>query len=193
MKYIKQKMNKGFVVLFSILISSIILLISTGIYEVVQKQVVLSSYARESQKAFYAADAALDCALFNDISPILSGITSFPLGAPLLYSKNIECGGGTTQVRLLSGITTGEYADYTSSFVFRYYGVRDDAGLHIGSGCAYVLVEKKGELGVEIDTRITAAGFNVCKDGFNTNKYNVTDFADPMLLERRISINYKTI
>ena len=124
-------MNKGFVVLFSILISSIILLISTGIYEVVQKQVVLSSYARESQKAFYAADAALDCALFNDISPILNGITSFPFNTTAPYFKDIQCGGGTTQVRLLSGITTGEYADYTSSFVFRYSGVQSDSGQYI--------------------------------------------------------------
>mgnify|MGYP000880555562 CR=1 FL=1 len=86
MKKNKLQKNKGFVILFSILISSIILLMASGIYNIVQKQVVLSSYAKQSQKAFYAADAALDCALFYDLSPLLVQ-TAFPIDVLGSFSK----------------------------------------------------------------------------------------------------------
>ncbi len=55
--------QKGFVILFAILISVIILLLGMGIFSVATKESILSSSAREAQYAFAAADTGSECAL----------------------------------------------------------------------------------------------------------------------------------
>lgn len=184
--------NKGFVILFSMLISSLILLITAGIFNVVQKDVVLSSYARESQRAFYAADSALECALYSDLIGVrLDGSSSTPRtpftanpGNSSEFYSNIpeySCGGEEISSYHLVGVDTQLY---DVPYVFRYQNSYNDAD----ESCAYVLIEKelRGEpdpIDFVTETRITAVGFNVC-DG------NVPDFDDPTLLERRLSLTY---
>ena len=68
----KLDTQKGFVILFAILISSVILLISVGIFSVAQKEAILSSYSRESQRALYASDSALECALFHNTTVFIA-------------------------------------------------------------------------------------------------------------------------
>ncbi len=196
MKQKIRKINKasygsqGFVILFAMLISSIILLISSGIFNIVKKQVVLSSYARESQKAFYAADAALDCALFNDISPLIAS-SSFSVITPA--DTQIECGGGTISVDYLDSTGGTNNGEFDFPFVFRYYGLQNLANNdYVGSGCAYVLVEKEGISGSSFNTRITASGFNTCMSTTPAGHLDTPDFDNPKLLERRISIRYTT-
>lgn len=58
--------KKGFVLAFSLLISSIVLALAFGIFNILLKQIVLTSSARDSQIAFYAADAGAECALYWD-------------------------------------------------------------------------------------------------------------------------------
>lgn len=58
--------EKGFVLAFSLLISSIVLALAFGIFNILLKQIVLTSSARDSQIAFYAADAGAECALYWD-------------------------------------------------------------------------------------------------------------------------------
>lgn len=67
MKKLFQKLNsthQGFVILFTILISSIILMIGFGIFSIATRETILSSTSREAQFAFYAADAGVECALY---------------------------------------------------------------------------------------------------------------------------------
>lgn len=188
----KVKKNKGFVILFSMLISSLILLISAGIFNIVQKEVILSSYARESQRAFYSADSALECALYSDIVGVrLDGPDSTPR-TPFTISPNgaeshqnnpeYMCGGEEISSYHLR--ESGGTALYEIPYVFRYensFNISDES-------CAYVLIEKelKGDpdpIPNVTEIRITAVGFNVC-DG------NIPDFDDPTLLERRLSLTY---
>lgn len=62
--------HNGFVILFTILISAIIMMIGLGIYSIAVRETVLSGSAREAQYAFYAADAGVECALFaQTVSP----------------------------------------------------------------------------------------------------------------------------
>ncbi len=196
--------NKGFVILFAVLVSSLILLISAGIFNIVKKEVVLSSAARESQRAFYTADSALECALYAD----LIGAISTPNGPGTPFSVNIaqtdenpqsfDCGGSTINSMQLSesGGTQqvgspgnpGYSPGYEYAYVMRYYNDYDPGG------CAYVLVEKneKGTDLSSVETRITAVGFNTCVNdsGLTSGVQNIPDFNDPTLLERRLSITY---
>jgi Tfp pilus assembly protein PilX len=188
----KNKNKDGFVILFSVVVSSIILLVSVGMYNLSKKQVILSSYARESQRAFYAANSALECAYYYDVSPLIQE-TSFPITAENNYETQINCGGYNVVVSKINTSSTGS-DEYTHSFVFRFAGIN---GLNsYETGCAYVLVEKKKGKVVDgvtnLITRITASGFNVCTKG-DSGLYDIPDFDDPTLLERRISSGYETI
>lgn len=197
----QQKNKRGFVLLFAALVSSIILLVSVGIFNSVQKEVILSSYARESQRAFYAADSALECALYADIKGVvisdpdpLTGlgggnlVTPFTVNPTGDQAHTFSCGGQDIDSIYLED--SGGTQNYIHPYVFRYangYNTDDIS-------CAYILVEKElrtGGLAGKTEVRITAVGFNVCTDdGSGSGPINIPDFDDPTLLERRLSITY---
>lgn len=60
----KINFKKGYAILFTLVIVSIITSISIGISNVVYKQLLLASVASDSQTAFYAADTGAECALY---------------------------------------------------------------------------------------------------------------------------------
>ena len=69
MKKILQKFNKkkkGFVVLFAIILSTILLSISLGISQIALKEVQFTTNAVDADNAFYSADAGVECALYLD-------------------------------------------------------------------------------------------------------------------------------
>ena len=59
--------RRGFTLLLSALISSIVLALGTSIFVIAQKQLTLSQVGRDSQFAFYAADTGAECALYWDL------------------------------------------------------------------------------------------------------------------------------
>jgi len=197
---IKIQKNKGFVILFSMLISSLILMISAGLFNVVQKEVVLSSYSQESQRAFYAADSALECALYADVVGIrLNGSESNP-STPFTINpdgyenhsgeefgkEEYQCGGEAIESYHL--LNAGGTLSYEIPYAFIYQNSFNQND----QSCAYVLIEKEikddpGELlfddPLRTEVRITAVGYNVCDGGS-------PDIGDPTLLERRLSTSY---
>jgi hypothetical protein len=63
----KQKtVNKGIALLVAVIFMSVMLALGVALSSLGYKQAVLASSAIESQSAFYAADAALECALYAD-------------------------------------------------------------------------------------------------------------------------------
>jgi hypothetical protein len=61
------KNNSGFVMLFAIMLSSIILAIALGIANISLKEVNFSTSAKDTNDAFFAADTGAECALYADI------------------------------------------------------------------------------------------------------------------------------
>lgn len=59
------KKNKGYAILFAVIIVSAISVITAGLTNTAYKQIVLSSLAEDSQAAFYQADTAGDCSLYS--------------------------------------------------------------------------------------------------------------------------------
>jgi Tfp pilus assembly protein PilX len=57
----------GFTLIFSLIIISIVSSISFFIYEIITKELSFSYLSQESQRAFYAADTGIECALYWDI------------------------------------------------------------------------------------------------------------------------------
>jgi hypothetical protein len=58
------KKNKGFALLFSVIVSVVLLAIGLSIISVSLKQLVFAGTGRESQIAFYAANTGIECALY---------------------------------------------------------------------------------------------------------------------------------
>ena len=59
--------NGGFTLLLSILVVSVILSVGLGIFDIMTKELKLSGLGRESQIAFYAADAGIECFFYWEI------------------------------------------------------------------------------------------------------------------------------
>lgn len=59
--------ERGFVILFAVLIAAIVLAITIGIANIAFKEIRLSSIARDSHLAFFAADSGAECALYHDL------------------------------------------------------------------------------------------------------------------------------
>ena len=57
--------KKGYTLLFAVIVSVLLLSIAAFILSVSRKQAILSSAARDSIYAFYAADSGLECAVEN--------------------------------------------------------------------------------------------------------------------------------
>ena len=92
--------------LFTVLIVSIILSLAIGIANIGYKQSILSAIAKDSQIAFYAADAGMECALLYAAGAGLNGQSSIrcgntmlelspvpPTGTPAFMPKNTATGG----------------------------------------------------------------------------------------------------
>jgi hypothetical protein len=60
--------TQGFALLLAILIINVILAMSLGIFSIALKEVILTTYLKDSQSAFGAADHMLECALYWDMA-----------------------------------------------------------------------------------------------------------------------------
>lgn len=93
------KEQRGFVLLIAVLVASLMLVLASSMFNLVQKEIILSSLGRDSQYAFYTADSALECALYWDFQ---QQAFSFPSGGPSLV-----CNGVTIPAVAYTGLEQG--------------------------------------------------------------------------------------
>ncbi len=90
----KHTPQRGFTLLIAVIFMSVMLSFGLALGSLSYKQQVLASSAIESQYAFYAADAGLECALYTDQT---GAFIPYPSSAPLLSSvPPISCDGMAT-------------------------------------------------------------------------------------------------
>lgn len=158
----KIKRNKGFVLLFVIILSSIILAITLDIMNISYKEIKFSTSAVDTNNAFFAADTGAECALFNDKSTI----NSFKTGG-----SGVDCLGNNS-IPLINS------SDQIWSFTLSGLG----SG---GQGCAKVTVDKSGLVpnpcGNSSSTCISSKGYN---DGGSTCTQT------PNSVERQLELSY---
>ncbi len=68
MKYYKAHKQRGFVILFAVTLSAILLAIALGVGNVAENEVRFGTSARNTSNALAAADTGIECALFYDRS-----------------------------------------------------------------------------------------------------------------------------
>jgi len=144
-KKIKTKKEEGFVILFAVMVSSIILAITLGVADIAFKEIKFSTSVKDTNEAFFAADVGAECALFNDRSTSNSFLET----------------GGSGVVQCL-GFTIGLNGSFPVwNFVVPGLG----SG---GQGCARVTVDKS----IDPNTHVISKGYNnggfPCIQGQNT-------------------------
>ncbi len=131
-----HKNMKGFSLLFTLLIISLMFSVSLGVYNLIIGEIRLSGTGRESQLAFWAADSAAECALLWDIKPPGLAKSAFATSSQAL----INCAG---QTKTVGGSPLSSYS------------------LSFESGsCASVTVEKNSS-----ETIVISQGQNTCGAG----------------------------
>lgn len=95
---------RGFTLLIAVVLTSVLLSVGLALLDIALKQITLSSTARQSQYAFYAADSAMECALYWDQQQ-----NAFGYGAPL---ASIRCAAVDMPVTssVSGGMQTSEFS-----------------------------------------------------------------------------------
>jgi Tfp pilus assembly protein PilX len=162
----KIKTNKGYTMLFAVLVSSVVLSVGISILNINKKEYLLASSARESIVAFYAADSALECAAYHDLNQNRFSFSD--------YTTNVSCMG---RAPFTPDATTigAPFSSNSGTTVARF-----DLNLNSIS-CATVIVTKS-PTGTSIESR----GYNI---GWNkdTSKCNL---ASPKRVERVLYYTY---
>lgn len=164
--------QKGFALLFAVLISSVLLSIGISIFNLTLKELILSSSGRESQFAFYAADTGAECALYWDAKGIDIFATSSNSRTP--NPANPDCVGQAITIDNFVGARTLTYAATR-------FNVNIPNTDYLGNPapyCAIVTVSKTFTGGI-IKTDIDSRGYNM--DCVST---------DPNKVERGLQVHY---
>ena len=125
----KNKNQKGFALLIAVIFMSVMLALGLALGSLGYKQQVLSSSAIESQYAFYAADAAQECALEKDqmdgtffVNPSSGSVlpcddATFPITMPL--SSWMASGGTVYAVSSIPNISLDDGARCASVTIYK--------------------------------------------------------------------------
>jgi hypothetical protein len=159
--------NKGYTLLFAVLVSTLVLSVGISILNINKKEYLLASAARESVTAFYAADGALECAAYYDI-----GQNRFSLPN---YATYVSCASFKPTVPD-TAVGAPFSDDGAGTTVARF-----DLNLN-NSSCATVIVTKSQTTGTSIQSR----GYNVGWDS-STSKCNIPS---PKRVERVLYYTY---
>ena len=133
-----MKQPRAFTLIMAILTASVMLALGYAIFNIVSKEILLSSSGRESQFAFFAADTGIECALYWD-----SKFDAFSTSSPLI---EVSCGVASST---LTKVISGNNATSTFSFQFSTFITRP---------CVTVTVAKS----IPAKTKIESAGYNTC-------------------------------
>lgn len=162
--YIKEQ---GFTLFIAIVVTASLLLVSTGIISLAVKEAFLTSAARESQHAFYAADTGIECAIYWDIKNP-GGLSAFDTGSQTNINCNADSAntqeGKTNPTPQAVGGPSG-ISTFTITFL--------KSPPVPNTPCAVVTVTKIGNT-----TKIESLGYNTC------------DPTNPRRVERAVRVRY---
>lgn len=159
-------LQKGYTLLFAVLLSSMVLSIAVSVLNLARKEIILSSGARESAAAIYIADGAIDCAVMYD------NTQAFTSGG----DESIVCDNTSIPVTFSTPAVT--YDRYT-------FYVSDKKG--IDSPCARVTVDRyAAQAPNPAKTFIEARGYNL---GYNSVT-GACDAPHPKKVERAFRYSY---
>lgn len=168
--------KRGMTLFIAIVVMGILLFISFAVVNITVKGSLFATLGRDSQYAFYAAEAGVECALYWDSKPTDgSAFATSTSGTITCANQTISTGtqnpitGTSTASSFIGG---GGDANQTSKF-----GLTFTNGNNPVNSCAIVTVRKYYE-GSVLKTYIKSRGYNSC------------GISDSRRLERGIEVTY---
>lgn len=171
--------ERGYTLLIAILVSGVVLSIGLAILNITLKEFQLSSFTRESEVAFYAADAGIECALYWDES-------SRDRFASTSVPSNIVCGGSNVKEYGVSDDVVGSNNVLVGG---RSNGTPSEFGIKWSTPgspelCTLVSVTKN-----DITTQPSCPAGITCTTVVSRG-YNGCDFTHPRIVERALRTSY---
>jgi hypothetical protein len=147
MKRVFKKNQKGYAILFTLVIVSAVSVITAGLTNTIYKQMILSSLTKDSQAAFYQADTASDCALYADMIEYKKSLSKEP---SIFDNTTWSCGGLIlTIVPVNGGILNG-------------YDLNPPDEDESSSDPCFRISVNREQVGTKIKSTVTAKGYNIC-------------------------------
>lgn len=153
--------QRGFTLLIAILLATVAVTLGVSLLDISYKQLILASTAKQSQFAFYAADSAMECALYYD-----QQLNAFSYTNPLA-SSNIIC----NQLAVTS-FTNTPYPQGSGSTLHRK--------------TVYSLPCPDGGT----TAQVTVYKYNSASTTIYANGYNTCSATDPRRVERGLKVSY---
>lgn len=164
--------NRGYTLLFAVLVSSLVLSVGISILTISKKEFLLSSSARESTLALYAADSGLECALYHNDNGNKFSFNVPDLGNVLCAGQQYSEGLGPGQIKYENNLDIPPYTVDRFTFHIKF----------IGNSCALIILEKySASVGATyVKTSIESRGYNI---GWNSTT-KTCDSPSPRRVER---------
>ncbi len=141
-----RREERGVALLFTVLLTSMLLLVALGIANISYKELLFSNEARDSDRAFFAADTGIECALYLD------KIGAFPTGTTPPPPEPGNCRGITYHVGV-SNVTGPASAE---TYTFKIPISTNNTCVDVTVSKAHVVTGVTGTF-----TKISAVGYNV--------------------------------
>ncbi len=172
----RTRSKKGFSLLLSVLVGSLLISVGLGIFNLTFKESIISASGRESTSALFAADSGIECGLYYDVSaavyhnnPNIVFGTTTDANDIRDFIRDLLCNG-----RIPYSATVNSPDDFNSTTTLRY-GDPSDTGL-----CVDIEIGKHDIPHGSLSTLsiIQARGYNTC------------DTNNPRRVERGLYIKY---
>ena len=158
--------RRGFVILFAVTLSAILLTIAVGVANIALREVKFSTNARNTNDAFFAADVGIECAEYYDRTP---PDNSFIGTSPI----QMNCAGNDDIV--IKNVISNKWT-------FAVSGLGST-----GKGCAEVIVDKTGSCGTaSFPDCVISKGYNNATVATNSDQCDFSSNA----VEREIKVIY---
>ncbi|KKR79273.1 MAG: hypothetical protein UU24_C0013G0005 [Candidatus Nomurabacteria bacterium GW2011_GWA2_40_9] len=166
-QYEAKSFHSGFVILFAVVLSSIILAVALGVANITLKEINFSTSAKNTNDAFFAADTGAECALYFDLAG-----TETAFGIPMSNPSVTNCAGTPVDLNNGAGTPVGP------PWIFYLYPLGTG-----GRACAVISVSR--------DTSAPPITTIISK-GYNTGGDTSTDCTstNPNRVERQIELTY---
>lgn len=170
--------NKGFVVLISIIIVTIVATLGAGILNIALKDLIISNFQKEATKALFASDAGIDCAVGYDTNNPMSLFSAFS-NSFQTTTDNIKCNGIYLEVTShVSSTCNGNPCIITTLFAPSSSLLGQPLELGNGS-CVFIEIQKINTGVLTEDTIITSRGISSCTGSRRLERTSVLKLGSP--------------
>jgi hypothetical protein len=179
--------KKGYTLLFSVVVSSLVLAVAAFILSISRKQFILASASRDSTVAIYAADSGLECAVENLTILSTSSVSAGGNVAILGNCGWTGSGGNGWRVSILNNTLNSDGSGTTTFYM------PAAASASSGGPCTWVQVGQwYGVSGNQI-TSVESRGYNLGWHpvGNGSTGFGTCDITGPRKVERALRLRYE--